>query len=487
MKSKKVIVYVIILSLCASINASSFRKRPTTVFSDNMKYLLEMKPYGSGLRDGEGTVYKNDSLNNHPKLWSVDFYSPPYTLHLSNTGENLIIVNSTYGFRRRDVLIEFHNKDGCYKKYKRSELIKDKSKITRSTAGHHWIADTSSVKNFYNENEDIFKIVTVDKNVYEFDVKTGEIIKNYIDSIALNKHEYWALRRKIWKSLGRKTLENVPDLSAFEELFNITNVNYSAGWGDKWSAWLTPKANVQKSMISFETSVDTVTNVATTKYKPKDLLELINKISKIPYFKNILDSNENSSLRIRMSGNSFNQSEYTIPSFMEILESNNYDVGSIENWVELYIDINDKENTIYSYYYIMGSNLILSNYDILNKPEILKQYTNIVNSKTDTTKQYKAAVDTLGNLTVLTYTKKLKPSPNNKVIQKNKFQIFLPRNKQHLYDANQYIEHFGIPDKKTKLENDDQELWIYSNCYIKYVTVYDSKRITKLEADKLLE
>jgi len=107
------------------------------------------------------------------------------------------LISGKYSQDLSDIGVSFSQNDGSIiKKYTVKELIKNPQKIeykkhpVSNEIFYYWLAVKSSLTNHaISGDQKTFTLVLCDKTTYVFDIKTGEIIRTFIDEKAMNSAE----------------------------------------------------------------------------------------------------------------------------------------------------------------------------------------------------------------------------------------------------------------------------------------------------------
>jgi hypothetical protein len=449
-----------------------------------MAFIVEFVPLKIHGNEGHGTVYAMEGMNKGQKIWEVAWYAPPYQVHLSNSGDRIVKVNTEAGRKRKSVLIEFYSQDGLFKQYKRKTIINNPKKIVWSTAGAHWVAEEPCIANYIDSTGNIFRIAAVDKSAFEFDLSTGEIIKEYRDSCAVNIHELSISRIEREEKEGKEIFDKIPNLNVFKESFNVTDINYNSKWPCRWSGRFYPiKTLPYKCMISFETIIDTNNLKALTFFTPQKFYDIIDNIYKKPYVKSILNSSKNYLLRLRLSGNSYNQNNFDLYEYIETMVQNNLISPPPELWVKFFIDyeLENKNDKILSFYYPLETNILFSCVtNTMDNPIFKKKYQELCARISKEYSECILAIDTIGNFTVFPHLKvkkendpcsKIDTSENYYELHKrNYFEVYSRKLLWHNNSMHQVLSYFGNPSEIIDLNCFEEKLFVYKNSYINNIT-----------------
>ncbi len=502
MQIKRIIIsfLIVIFTINIDSNACLYENRPYALLSNNMAYVVEFIPSQIYGENGIGNVFEMEGKNKGKLLWSVKFYTPPYNIHLSNSGDQLIKVNTLSGRKKRNRLIEFYNKDGLYKYYSGKDLIKNRKKITISTAGAHWVATKPYKENYFDESMQVFRIAVVDQNVYEFDLETGLIINNYIDSCAVNVWELFEKRSKFCQNL----LEKVPDLHNLTKYFAVSNISGNGETYHKmnWNAHLKPLEVLPfNSIIEFETEVNVDSSTTTIVLTPQDIINTLLSIYNKPYVKNRINESDKNSLRIRISGNRYNQDNFDINGYMKTLKQNSITVPEDKEWVQFFIDqerYKQSDKTL-SFFYPLKTNVIFSS-SINSMDEIIfkEKERELCGSVTDSAYECILTIDTIGNFNALHYLKENDKNDSfskvlsketeydlSKYLRRDYFEVYFEKGQQFGTSFQKKLLHYtGEPDEIIDLKCKNEKVYFFKNSYINKIWIWNDTHIIGIEAKK---
>jgi len=138
-------------------------------------------------RDGQGIAYRVRADGPDEELWRTEgWYS--FEIFLSHDGRHLVAMgpwNSGNEPSKEDLAVAFYRDGKLLKQYSTAELVKDRSKVSRSISHYRWLARDSEYLSAKKDPEaqlrlsweNTFRLKTCDGIVYEFDVTNGEIKK----------------------------------------------------------------------------------------------------------------------------------------------------------------------------------------------------------------------------------------------------------------------------------------------------------------------
>lgn len=147
------------------------------------------KTYGTKYDDGAGIAYEVLPLGGFREIWRTDgWYS--FEVFLAIDGLHLVRMgpwNGGHEPQPDDLAVAFYREGKLIRKYSTVDLVKDKSKIQRSTSHYFWLARDDFNSRSGNEPaidvgpklgwDGIFSLKTIDGISYRFDVTSGEILK----------------------------------------------------------------------------------------------------------------------------------------------------------------------------------------------------------------------------------------------------------------------------------------------------------------------
>jgi hypothetical protein len=139
--------------------------------------------------DGFGIAYRIRDNGSDVELWRTQgWYSTE--VFLSNDGDFLVAIgpwNGGHEPRKEDLALAFYREGKLIKQHSTADLVKDKSKVSKSLSHYTWLARDAELMKSYNERDseaelrvlpnNTFRLKTCDGLVYLFDMTTGEINK----------------------------------------------------------------------------------------------------------------------------------------------------------------------------------------------------------------------------------------------------------------------------------------------------------------------
>ena len=182
----KILTLATFLILSATCFAGMRREPvPHAITSPDGRFVFTMLPGPKGQEHSKGTgiCFKIESDGSFTEIWRTSgFYSVDLQLH--HNGNGLVRIGSwssgdqEKGDPKESLAVAFYLKGKEIGYYKVSSLVKDETKLQRSTAGLIWLEYTPSESPEFSPGEEIFQLETVDGLRYRFDMNTGTIIKN---------------------------------------------------------------------------------------------------------------------------------------------------------------------------------------------------------------------------------------------------------------------------------------------------------------------
>ncbi len=124
---------------------------------------------------GFGRAYRTSIHQQDEYLWNTEGWYA-FNTFISSQGEYLIrIGNWPRGHKPKaeDLAIAFYKHGKLLKKYSTEELIKDKSKVQHSVSHYDFLGEKPECLDYCTDS---FRLVTVDRLEYIFDIKNGEIL-----------------------------------------------------------------------------------------------------------------------------------------------------------------------------------------------------------------------------------------------------------------------------------------------------------------------
>jgi hypothetical protein len=181
-------ILVIIMSLSFLIISSDVRadlevpQEPYVVSSPNFgRYYFKMQPDTNHLFDrdkGKGEAYQVLAGDRDSLLWITNGWYAGWVF-LSSDGIHLVrLGNWPRGNAPSDshLAVAFYKNGNLLKSYSTKELIRDLSRVQPSISHYEYLGPYPSSIKFY-DNQDLFRLVTVDDVEYIFDIHSGDVVE----------------------------------------------------------------------------------------------------------------------------------------------------------------------------------------------------------------------------------------------------------------------------------------------------------------------
>jgi len=170
MKNNTIIILFLFSSIAFFVNAIFYDEEIApytyTIYSSNKDYSFKMNS------DSSGIAYQIRNTRYKKEMWKTNgWYS--FQTFITDDGKYLIrLGNWPRGESpsEKDLAIAFYNKGKLIKSYSTRELIKNDSLVVVTVSHYMFMKDEPSLTDYY------FQLKTIDEIVYEFDVRTGEIL-----------------------------------------------------------------------------------------------------------------------------------------------------------------------------------------------------------------------------------------------------------------------------------------------------------------------
>lgn len=150
-------------------------------FSRGPGWVKESAPYG--------VAYEITATGDFKELWRVDGW---YTFkgYLSEDGRYFVRMGlwASDLQHHTDLAIAFYDRGTLLKEYAVKDLIRHPELLENSTSHYDWQPETQSMLNGF-VGEGGFHLVMIDKTVYTFDYRTGQILKTGLDASARSMRE----------------------------------------------------------------------------------------------------------------------------------------------------------------------------------------------------------------------------------------------------------------------------------------------------------
>jgi len=177
--------FVLGLAFAITTSHAGMRFAPAShaVTSADGEFVFTMNPGPKGKEHhkGFGICYKMKADGGFEELWrSAGWYSRDIQLHTN--GKSLVRIGSWASGDQdtengeESLAVAFYREGKELRRYKISDLIKDKEKLVYSEGGLQWISYENSYNPGFVSGEEIFTLQTLDGVQHRFDIKSGKIV-----------------------------------------------------------------------------------------------------------------------------------------------------------------------------------------------------------------------------------------------------------------------------------------------------------------------
>lgn len=224
------------MSLRASADNPPSNSRHQTE-SPSGRFVIDMIPEEGWGHAGKGIVYRRHD-GQKVRVWETDFYAQE--VQLSDSGKHLVRFGPWASDLENlsDLAVAFYERNQLLKEYRVRDLVKNRNVLDQTVSHYQWRpVRQSEPTGFFGD--DLFRLVTVDKRVYEFDVRTGAVIKTSVDENAMSRSEIEAARRQ----RARERAEAMFKASRIHEEFDAHFTLHEAqvGLGSTLGVYFFPK------------------------------------------------------------------------------------------------------------------------------------------------------------------------------------------------------------------------------------------------------
>ena len=185
-----------------------------------------------------------------------------------------------------DLAIAFYNGNEFLEAYLVKDLVKFPERLSYSASHYRWRASQQTKPNGFYKGK--YHLVLADQTAYDFDIKTGKIIKSYKDDRVQSNHNANYRTLKEIRDKREKYLKdlftNSRKMKNFEEIFLIENqlaVNKHT-----WGARLVPKK--KNSIFDLPTFIEVKFPIKKDNIKPpfqaSELIDILQNASSHPIF-----------------------------------------------------------------------------------------------------------------------------------------------------------------------------------------------------------
>jgi len=206
-----------------------------------------------------------------------------------------------------DLAIAFYDRGKLLKEYQVKDLITKREFLDQAVDYYMWRPSIQTLQTGFRY--DMFYLVTIDKNTYSFDYKTGDILEKGRDEEAKSSREIMKDKNALAKKNGIRIWNNFKAKEEFENHFTLSD--FSAGvftYGvhfsseSQWSADFTPKNKLKYKVdivAVFPVVEGEMLEVSVT---PEDILAAIKKCLKHPFVKEEFSTKNATGVRMRITG-----------------------------------------------------------------------------------------------------------------------------------------------------------------------------------------
>ncbi len=223
-----------------------------------------------------------------------------------------------------DLAIAFYDNGKLLKQFEVRELVKKLEMLEYSASHYMWNPEVQTKPNgFYNSENPIFHLVTIDQIAYAFDFKTGEIVANERDEKAKGHGVILTEDRIADQKRGVELLNNSPLKELYEGHFKISDVEAMRGIysgcsleGKTWTANLKPKKALRHAAevcVVFPIQGDKMIFASLT---PQDMLKAFDLAFEHPFVTAKFATGGATRLRMRTQGDRLH---WDTPELIEFL------------------------------------------------------------------------------------------------------------------------------------------------------------------------
>lgn len=370
----------LLLLLTANARADEPAKNfPHIVQSQNGQYIASFTPTSDYGENGEGRI----RANNSPKeMYAVHWFT--FTVNLSNDG-HFLIRHGPWAMDRKegtDLAIAFYKDGILLKSYEVKDLVHDMSTVDRTVSHYRWEAGEASIPRGFSADNTRYTLVTTDKQAYEFNVTTGEILSVRTDETARTQRNlYWDDNEKA-EALARDYIKRTPKLASMGELFSFTSLSAKHGImggvtlkGEEWFGDLHPiNPKLSRAMAEAVFLIDPNTDLVEVGIDPQELEQLLLDIGSVPFVKKLLARNPENGYRIRTAGSYYHWDSDEVKRIIKAFPSNDPILPPLGKWI--YFIVDTKEG-ILCFYHAQGSSLFVLAHET---PSKWRDYSNNTSS-----------------------------------------------------------------------------------------------------------
>lgn len=298
-------------------------------------------------RDSHGVAYRLDEAGNFVEQWRTEGWYA-FRAFLSEDGRYLVRLGPWASDQEKhsDLAVAFYEEGKLLRQYEVRDLVKDPGKLEYSVSHYMWTPETQSRPPGLEGQ--IFRLVTIDKIEYLFDIATGEIEATSVDEGAKSRREIDQEKRAGEQKKGERLLKAWPQRVGFEQKFVISGAEAPSSKVGRvtggplfpepeWRAQFSPK---RQSPIP--QSVSAVFPISengsmTVTLSPAEVLGALDQLASHPALAKRFGDDRPRSMTLRITGDRLNWNISMLESWLRPWRTAESDMPEWRDWAEIQV------------------------------------------------------------------------------------------------------------------------------------------------------
>ncbi len=303
------------------------------------------------IRDAEGHAYSMDQDGTLKELWKVHGWFT-WQGYLASDGKHFVRMGPWASDQENlsDLAIAFYQQGNLLKEYRVNELIQNREAISFSVSHYQWQPEIQTKPNGFDSEEESFSLVTADKSIYIFDIKTGGILRKERDSGAKSSREVWQEQKQAAETKGKALFAACSFQSDYEKAFEISEVSASEGkisgvWFDNphWTAHLKPKRSFSLPCLAEPVYPIDNNGRLQSSITPEDIEAAFEKALQHPYVVALQKQEQVEGIRLRPTADRLHWNTPELSEWMESAKGHPPSPEGLKDWAYLIVDCKPHE------------------------------------------------------------------------------------------------------------------------------------------------
>jgi hypothetical protein len=305
-----------------------------------------MTPQGFYGDAGMGKVYKGGQEGGSP-LWTVPWFAQE--VMLSNTGDELVRFGPWASDldQHTDLAVAFYFKGKLLKQYQVRDLIKDPERLEYSVSHYTWSASKSTQPKGFSQDGRMFHLVLCDRTAYDFDARSGMIVKTSTDHGAKSRQDLWQEERDAEKLLGANIFEKSPLKALYEPHFEVQGISAGAGKScfdfkeSEWTCRMRPKKAMSMGVEIWVIYPRRKDNSLAMIMSPEPVLSAVEAAIAHPYVIRAAKADKKASLLMHVSADHLYHERRDVEEMIAAFKFDPPDLKDPEVWAEFFLRTSD--------------------------------------------------------------------------------------------------------------------------------------------------